>query len=890
MSDERPDPEALLAAMQVTAEDRQRGRLRVYLGMAAGVGKTYSMLQDGAEAQKRGVKVVIGYLEAHGRKETEELANGLEALPLREVAYGGAVLNEFDLEGALAREPELILVDELAHSNAPGCRHRKRFQDIQELLDAGIDVSTTVNIQHIESLNDAVAKITGIIVREKVPDSFLALADEIELVDVPPEELIQRLREGKVYVPDKVEQALEGFFKKGNLAALREMALRKTAERVDAQVLTYRTASGAQIPWPSAPRILVCVAPNALATRVVRAAISLAGSLHAEVIAVTVDSPRQSNAAHEDRLEASRALELAESLGATTLSLGGNDIVSEVLQVARQRNVTMIVVGKPIRKRWREILFGSVVDDMVRSSGAIDVHVITGEESEGAVLGRPHALHAPRVRGFVEALVANVVATSLCMLLKGEFDKANLVMVYLVAVTVVASRQGYFESVLASVMAVGAFDFFFVTPHYTFAVSDAQYLLTFGIMLAVAVFISGLTVRHREQNKLASERERRTAALYDVSRRIAASRSRQAIGRIAQEKIQELLGCDAGIWRRERRDGLLIPCPGSDSRFEAKSSEQAVAMWACERNRKAGHGTDTLPGAEAMYLPLAGAESVVGVLAVLPPSDGLLSTAQMQLLEAIASQVALAIERANLSRSSADSRVAAEAERLRNTLLSSVSHDLRTPLAVISGSAARIADERDLPVDTQRELASSIVSEADRLHRLVRNLLDMTRLEDPTLAVVKDWNVVEELIGSALNRTRSVLKDRPIKLNIPDDLPMVRVDALLLEQLLVNLLENAARHTPEGSEVTLEAREEGKWLTLTVADRGPGISPDQEQAIFQKFRKRQNSPGIGLGLAICQAIAEAHGGQIVARNRPTGGAEFSVALPLEPAPKITHER
>ncbi len=887
MADQRPDPEALLAAIQETSAKSESPRLRVYLGMAAGVGKTYSMLQDAADAKRRGIDVVLGYLEAHGRKETEDLAAGLEMLPRKEIPYGGTTLYEFDLDAAIARKPDLVLVDELAHSNATGCRHRKRYQDILELLDAGIDVATTVNVQHVESLNDAVAKITGVIVREKIPDSFLARADEIELVDVPPEELIQRLKEGKIYVPDKIQQALDGFFKKGNLSALREMALRKTAERVDAQVLTYRTAAGSLNPWPSAPRVMICVAPNQLAARVVRSSFALANALHSEVVAVTVDSPRQAGASEAERLEASRALHLAESLGARAITLAGTDIVGEVLRAANERNITMIVVGKPVRPRWREILFGSVVDDLVRRSGDIDVHVITGDESEGGVIGpRTHG-HKLTPRGIAEAVVANVVATILCTALKEEFDKANLVMVYLVGVTVVASRQGFGEAILASIIAVGAFDFFFVQPHFTFAVSDAQYLLTFAIMLLVAVFISSLTVRLREQTMSVSERERRTAALYDLSRRIAASRSRKQIGTFAQEKIRELLGCDSGIWRKDRRETGLVATPASLSGFDARPAEQAVAYWALERNRAAGSGTDTLPGAEGMYLPLAGAESVVGVLAVMPLQGQAFSQQQIHLLETIASQVALAIERANLARSSIDARVEAEAERLRNTLLSSVSHDLRTPLAVISGSAAKLADVDEPPTDLRRELASGIVQEADRLNRLVRNLLDMTRLENPGLELKRDWNSVEEIIGSALQRTQITLADRPVLVDVPEDLPMIKVDGVLVEQMVVNLLENAARHTPGGTEVRVSASAEAQWLTITVADRGPGVPVEQLQAVFQKFRKQESSPGVGLGLAICQAIVEAHGGKIKADNAKPTGAVFRASFPIERNPEVT---
>ncbi len=597
---DRPNPDALLAQMKEDERPNGRGRIKIYLGMAAGVGKTYAMLNDAQEAKKRGEDVVIGYLEPHGRAETEAMASGLERLPLRSLDYKGVALTEFDLDAALQRKPQLILVDELAHTNVPGSRHKKRWQAVQELLQEGIDVYTTVNIQHIESLNDVVAQITGVIVTETIPDSLINEADEVEVVDIPPQELIQRLHEGKVYVPGKVDQALSSFFKKSNLSALRELALRHTAERVDRQVRTYRAAEGACAPWHTKDRILVCVAPNKMGLRVVRSAVRMASALHAELIAVSVDSPRQAGLSEGERLRSVEALRLAEHLGAETVTLSGQDIVAEVIHFAQTRNVTTIVVGKPVRPRWREIVFGSVVDTLVRSSGDIDVHVITGQDDAGT----PQRIVTKRSeahdwKGYALAVAMSVLATLLCSFLYIVFDRIeriNLVMIYLLGVTYVASRKSRSAAALAAVLAVLAFDFFFVPPKRSFAVSDVQYIFTFSVMLVVALLTSTLTARLRDQTVAASIRERRTAALYNLSKKLSATRSRMEIGTFTATKVKEVFGCDVGVMIKSRATGKLFSAPESDSKFELEANENAVAIWVLEHGKMAGKGHGHLAG------------------------------------------------------------------------------------------------------------------------------------------------------------------------------------------------------------------------------------------------------------------------------------------------------
>jgi two-component system sensor histidine kinase KdpD len=871
MSD-RPNPDALLRDLQ---RDTQRGRLKVFLGASAGVGKTYAMLSEAREQQERGVDVLLGFVETHGRRETEAQIQGLERLPLREFEYRSVQVKEFDLDAALVRHPELCLVDELAHSNAPGSRHAKRWQDVVELLDAGIDVYTAVNVQHLESLNDPVAQITGVIVRETVPDAFLERADEIEVVDVPPDELRQRLKEGKVYVPERIEHALEGFFKTGNLIALRELALRRAADRVDAQMQRYRAEQGIRGLWPTRERILVCIAPNRLASRVVRAAARLGAASHGELVAVYVESDRQSRRPAEEHERAREALRLAESLGMETVTLSGHDIVEEVLSYARRRNANLVVVGKPIKPRWRELLFGSVVDEMVRRSGEIDIHVITGEGSPESP-ARP--IRTPgwgTVPGHAWSLVVVGLASAVCAVLYGRVAPANLVMVYLLGVTFVASRFGSWEAASAALLSVVVFDVAFVPPKGTLAVSDTQYLITFGAMLLVALVISRLTLRLREQVRATAERERRTASLYALSRELARSRGQAEIAAAAAREIASVFETETVVF--VLRNGRIDSLAASTSGFERVASEMAVAQWALEHDEVAGKGTDTLPGAKGMYLPLRGAGGAVGVVAFLP-NDRVwpLPPAQRNLLETFANGLGLALERAQLAKESHEARIAAESERLRNALLSSISHDLRTPLTSIAGAASALLREGGDP----KELAETIYHESLRLNLQVQNLLDMTRLHSGEVTAKLEWNSLEEIVGTALARTRDFLGARPLTLSVPADLPLLKLDAGLIEKLLTNLLENAGSHTPPGTPIEISAEALSESIRLLVADRGPGIAAGQEAAIFERFAQAgPKGQGLGLGLAICRAIARLHDARVWARNRPGGGAEFLVEFP-----------
>jgi len=885
MAEHRPDPEALLARVKEEEARARRGKLKVFFGAAAGVGKTYAMLEAAREQREDGVDVVVGYVELHGRAETEALLAGLEVLPRRAVDYRGATLQELDLDAALARRPALILVDELAHTNAPGSRHAKRWQDVLELLDAGIDVYTTVNVQHVESLNDVVAKITGVVMRETVPDSVFEQADEVELIDLPPDDLLQRFREGKVYVPGQVQEAIHNFFRKGNLIALRELALRATADRVDAQMRVYRRDHAIAGVWPTAERVLVCIGPTPYSARLVRAAKRMADQLEAEWIAAFVETPAALRLPEEARDSVTQTLRLAEALGGQTITLSGQTMSDAILAYARDRNVTKIVVGKPSRTLWQRILLGSIVDALVQGSGDIDVYVISGarEDVRSPTPIRRRALPTDWT-AYVRAGAVVAATTGACWMLAPVSELSNLVMVYLLGIVVVAMRTGRGPSLLAAVLSVAAFDFFFVPPYFTFAVSDARYLFTFLVMLVVSLVISGLTVRTRAQAEAALHREQRTAALYAMSRELASTRGVDALLAVGVRHLVDVFASQVALVVPAGDNGTLAPWMGGQ--FELDANELGVARWVYEHGQPAGLGTATLPGASALYLPLPASTGPVGVLGVRPADRHAFDAPErLHQLETFASQIALALERARLARETQDAELRIETERLRNSLLSSVSHDLRTPLATITGAVTTILDEGGrLDAGTRQELLESVRDEGDRLNRLVQNLLEMTRLESGALQLRRELHPLEEVIGAALGRVGKRLGDRRVTTRVPPDLPLVAIDDVLVEQVLVNLLDNAIKYTPSGSPIEIMATAGDRNVTVEVTDHGPGLPAGTEDKVFEKFyradREGDGERGAGLGLAICRGIVRAHGGRIWAQNIPGGGVAFLFTLPL----------
>jgi two-component system, OmpR family, sensor histidine kinase KdpD len=900
--EQRPNPDELLARVQAEEVQQTRGKLKIFFGATAGVGKTYAMLEAALEKRAEGVDVVVGYVETHGRLETERLLGTstlrgmLPVLPRRKLEYRGTTLEEFDLDAALDRHPALILVDELAHTNAPGSRHPKRWQDVEELLDDGINVYTTVNVQHIESLNDVVAQITGVVVRETVPDRVIEQADEVELIDLPPDDLLQRLKEGKVYVPDQAQRAAQHFFRKGNLIALRELALRRTAERVDAQMRGYMRDHAIPRTWPIAERILVCVSPGPLGDRLVRAARRMAAGLHAEWIVVTVETPNSARLSEIDRDRIVQTLRLAEQLGAETHTLSGQNVSEVILDYAHARNVSKIVVGKPARPRWREILFGSTVDELVRRSGEIDVYVITGDHDTAQPPHRAFTIEpASDWSQYPKGLLVVVLCTAIAWLMFPAFALANLIMVYLLGVVIVAMRCGRGPSIAAAIVSVATFNFFFVPPYLTFAVSGAEYLITLVVMLAVGLIISTLTGRLRQQADAARLREQRITALYTMSREFASTRDIKKVLHAAVQNINQTFDSQVVIllpnatgrlqpwgevagWWGERVSERTI--------FAPDEHDQGVAQWVYDHGQPAGMGTDTLAGARALYLPLIASRRTIGVLGVRPSqARRLLAPEQLHLLETFINQAAVALERVALTAEAQRAQVQAETERMRSSLLSSVSHDLRTPLAVITGATSSLIEgAKILDPATRVELAQTAYDEAERLNRLLGNLLDMTKLESGALQVRKEWQPLEEVVGAALTRMDDRLRDHPVTAALPSEGRLVPLDSVLIEQVLINLLENAIKYTPPGSPIELSASESDDGVTVTVADRGAGISPGDERRIFDKFyraRSGDGSGGVGLGLTICRGIVEAHGGRIWVENRAGGGAAFRFTLPLE---------
>jgi two-component system sensor histidine kinase KdpD len=886
MSQPRPDPDALLARVKEAEARERRGKLKVFFGAAPGVGKTYAMLEAAREAKADGRDIVVGYVETHGRAETDALLQGLEVVAARHVPYQGITLREMDLDAVLARRPGIAVVDELAHTNAPGSRHAKRWQDVVELLDAGVDVYTTMNVQHVESLNDVVAKVTGVVVRETVPDSVLEQADEVEIIDLPPDDLLERLREGKVYVPAQAEEAVRSFFRKGNLIALREMALRRTAERVDAQMRTYMREHAVPRTWPVAERLLVCVGPSPHSARLVRAAKRMADRLGAEWIAVYVETPGHARMTQEARDRVVQTLRLAEQLGATTVTASGARMSDEILALARARNVTKIVVGKPGRRRWTRVIAGSIVDAVVDGSGEVDVYVIGAEREEGAAPVRRRALPT-NWREYGGAALVVAAATGVAALMAATFVLANLVMVYLLGVLIVATRLGRGASLLASVLSVAAFDFFFVPPRFTFAVSDTQYLVTFAVMLLVALVISDLATRIRAQAEGARERERRTAALYAMSRDLGRAQSVGEIVDAAGRHVAEVFGTEVAFLL-PGAGGTLTAQAGLATSFAPDASDRGVAQWVFEHRQAAGMGTTTLPGARGLYLPLAAARGTLGVLGVRPADPHAFDAPdQLHQLETFANQTALALERARLADEARQAEVHMETERLRNSLLSSVSHDLRTPLATITGAATTLlGDAHGMDAGVRRELLESVRDEAERLNRLVQNLLEMTRLESGALKLRREWHAMEEVVGAALRRCERALAGRRRDVRVPPDLPLVPMDDVLIEQVVINLLDNAAKYTPAGAPIAITVTGDPERVTVEVSDRGPGLPPGTEERIFEKFYRTGAAParGAGLGLAIAKGIVDAHGGRIWAHNLPEGGVAFFFSLPVTGTP------
>ena len=867
-----------------------RGKLKIFLGYAAGVGKTYAMLEAAHQRKQEGIDVVVGYVETHGRAETEARLQGLEVLPIRQVSYHGITLAELDVDAVLARRPQLVLVDELAHTNAPGSRHPKRYQDVEELLAAGIDVYATLNIQHLESLNDVIAQITGITVRETIPDSAIDQATEIELTDLPPDELLIRLHEGKVYVPEQAARAIQNFFRKGNLTALRELTMRRAAERVDDQMRAYMQTKAIAGPWPAAERLLVGISSHPLAERLVRSTRRLAGELNAEWLVVYVETPGHARLSQEQRDRIARTLLLAEELGGRSVTLPGNSVPETLLRYAKEHNVTKVIIGKPLRPRWKELISGSVLDQLVQMSGDIDVYIISDPgalqpvRKEAAGRPRPVWMH------YLWAVLLVLAATGVSALFHPSISATNLVMVYLLAVVVAAVYLGRGPSILASILSVLAFDFSFTEPYYTFVVSDTEYILTFAGLLGVGLVISELTARLRDQAGAAQRREAETSTLYALSRDLSIAEGLDEIIRVVSDNVGQTFGREVALFLPDsKRDGNLKIVSKSAS-FTADENEMAVAVWCFRNGQLAGRGTDTLSASAARYIPLKTPRGVVGVLGVRPKDDSShLTPDQRRLLETFASQAALAIEQAQLAAQAHQAQLLQATERLQTALLNSISHDLRTPLVSITGALSSLA-EGGPAMDTAifQSLVDTAREEADRMNRLVENLLNMTRLEAGAMQVVKRLGDIQDAIGTALENLNDHLQDRKISVDVEDNIALVPMDFVLIVQVLVNLIDNALKYSSPELPVEIRARCRVQDVLVSVSDRGIGIPAGDLERIFEKFyrvHRPESISGTGLGLSISKGIIEAHGGRIWAENRPGGGATITFSLPLIDKPE-----
>ncbi|MEN0613030.1 two-component system sensor histidine kinase KdpD [Klebsiella indica] len=887
MSDEplRPDPDHLL---EHTAAPH-RGKLKIFFGACAGVGKTWAMLAEAQRLRGQDLDILIGVVETHGRKETAAMLDGLSVLPLRRLSHRGRYVKEFDLDGALARRPALILIDELAHNNAPGSRHPKRWQDVEELLEAGIDVFTTVNVQHLESLNDVVSGITGVQVRETVPDPFFDAADEVVLVDLPPDDLRARLKEGKVYIAGQAERAIEHFFRKGNLIALRELALRRTADRVDDQMRAWRGHPGEEKVWHTRDAILLCIGHNTGSEKLVRAAARLAARLGSVWHAVYVETPALHRLPEKQRRAILSALRLAQELGAETATLSDPAAEKAVVHYAREHNLGKIVLGRPTTRRWWRS--DSFADRLAKLAPDLDQIVVAIDDPPVRPLSSSSDTRTfkdkwrVQIQGCLVAIALCALTTIIAIQWMVAFDAANLVMLYLLGVVIIALFFGRWPSVVATFINVASFDLFFIAPRGTLAVSNVQYLLTFAVMLTVGLVIGNLTAGVRYQARVARYREQRTRHLYEMSKALAVGRSKQDIAATSERFITSTFQARSQVLLPDE-NGTLTPLTHQQG---ITPWDDAIARWSFDKGLPAGAGTDTLPGVPYQILPLKSADKTHGLVVVEPGNlRQLMIPEQQRLLETFTLLVASALERLTLTASEELARLASERESVRNALLAALSHDLRTPLTVLFGQAEILTLDLASEGSPHARQASEIRQHVLNTTRLVNNLLDMARIQSGGFNLKKEWLTLEEIVGSALQMLEPGLS-RPVNLSLPEPLTLVYVDGPLFERVLINLLENAVKYAGSQAEIGINAHIAGQYLQLEVWDNGPGIPDGQEKSIFDKFargNKESTVPGVGLGLAICQAIVEVHGGTISAHNRPQGGTCFRVTLPQETAPEF----
>jgi two-component system sensor histidine kinase KdpD len=893
--DKRPSPEALLEVAR--QEEGRQGKLRVFVGAAPGVGKTYAMLETARARKRDGYDIVVGVVETHGRRETQALLEGLEVVPRQRVEYKGRWLEEMDLDCIIARRPQIVLVDELAHTNAPGSRHPKRYLDVEELLQQGIDVYTTVNIQHFESLNDVIAQITRVRVRETVPDSSFDHADAVELVDITPDDLIQRLKEGKVYIPKQAERALEHFFSPANLTALRELALRRTAERVDEQLRTQMQARAIPGPWAAGERVLICVSEDPHAAGLVRYTKRLADRLHAPWTALYIESRRSLRLSEGERDRIADTLRLAQSLGGEPVTIPGDDrrIAEDLITFAQANNITHVVIGKSSRTRWFEILHGSVVHDLIRRAGNISVHVIAGESLEGDLIPKKTVRAAEKPLSFdpgahAFALLAVAAAVGIGELFWQWVGIENVDLVFLAAVVGIAVRFGLWPSLTTSIASALCYNFFFTEPYHTLVIANPRHVLAVVFFTVVALVVSNVAARARIQTVAAMARARTTESLYVFSRKLAGAGTLDDV--LWATAFQTALMLKVRVVLLLPQNGSIAVKAGYPPEDILDEADLAAAKWAWQNNRAAGRGSDTLTGAKRLFLPMRTGSGLVGVVGIDSDKAGpLLTPDERRLFDALIDQAALAIERVHLVEDMVRVKRTVEAERLRSALLTSISHDLKTPLASVLGAAGALRDlSADLTDEQRLDLLVTIIDESERLNRFIANLLDMTKLESGAVAPNLSPHDVGEIVGSALHRAARILAQHEVEVEIATDLPMLELDAVLFEQVLFNLLDNAAKYAPAGTTIRIVSWREWDSVHLQVLDEGDGIPPADLEHIFDKFYRAQKGDqvqaGTGLGLAISRGFVEAMHGNVGAANRTDRtGAVFTITLPVPAEPR-----
>ncbi len=891
----RPDPDSLLAQVQAQERRATRGKLRIYFGAAAGVGKTYAMLTAARKLQADGRQVLVGVVETHGRSETALLVEGLAVLPAKAVDHRGRTIAEFDIDAALALRPALMLMDELAHTNAAGSRHPKRWQDVDELLDAGIDVFTTLNVQHLESLNDVVGGITGIRVAETLPDTVFDQADEVVLVDIPADELLTRLKLGKVYQGAQAERASQNFFRKGNLIALRELALRRTADRVEDDVQAYRIEKSINAVWKTDVSLLACIGPRPGAEHIVRSTARLASQLNAEWHAVYIETPHLQRLPAAQRERILKTLKLGEDLGAKTAILSGNDIAQQIVRYARSRNLSKILLGRahphwPWRKPHLRRIADLAPDIDLTELGRVGAAPVA---PAGIAAARAEEAGGPRLRRYAWSIGAILFTTAVATPLLPYLDLANIVMLFLLAVVLVAVQLGRGPAVLATAVGVAAFDFFFVPPRFSFAVTDLQYLVTFAVMLAVGLITAHLTSDLRYQARVAAHREARSRALYEFARELSGALQTEQIFETTRTFVARTFRARATLLLPDAAACLQMPAqdaPSSPQSAPAGTLDMGIAQWAFDHATSAGIGTDTLPGSALFYLPLQAPMRTRGVLAIEPESrHWMLIPEQRRQLDTFAVLAAIALERVHYIEVAQEALVQMESERLRNSLLATLSHDLRTPLTSLVGLSETLVRSKPPLTTGQHTYAEALHGEALRMSNLVANLLDMARIQSGEVRFNLEWQPVEEVVGSALRASQSFLGAHRVETRLASDLPYIRIDAVLIERVLCNLVENATKYTPPGSHIIITADVNGDFLEVAVSDDGPGLPAGKEDQLFEKFTRGQResaTPGVGLGLAICRAIVEAHGGKIHPRQLAGHGASIVVSLPLGTPPAV----